>query len=82
MSFARDAEIYGEKEPAQYFYKVIGGCVRTYKVLIDGRRQITAFYLPGDIFGLETGDEYVSSAEATIGTMTPNAPTSSARAMK
>ena len=64
-SFARDAEIYGDKEPAQYFYKVIGGCVRTYKMLIDGRRQITAFYLPGDIFGLETGDEYVSSAEAT-----------------
>ena len=66
MSFAREAEIYGEKEPAQYFYKVIGGCVRTYKMLIDGRRQITAFYVPDDIFGLETGDEYVSSAEATI----------------
>jgi CRP/FNR family nitrogen fixation transcriptional regulator len=45
MSFARKAEIYGEKEPAHYFYKVIGGCVRTYKMLIDGRRQITAFYL-------------------------------------
>jgi CRP/FNR family nitrogen fixation transcriptional regulator len=65
-SLAREAEIYGEKEPGQYFYKVIGGCVRTYKMLIDGRRQITAFYLPDDIFGLESGDEYVSSAEATI----------------
>jgi CRP-like cAMP-binding protein len=63
-SFARNAEIFGEKEPSDYFYKVISGAVRTYKVLIDGRRQIAAFYLPGDIFGLEAGDEYAFSAEA------------------
>ena len=55
MSFGRNVEIYGENEPADYFYKVISGTVRTYKVLNDGRRQIGAFYLPGDIFGLEIG---------------------------
>ena len=64
MPFARNAEIYGENEPADYLYKVVSGTVRTYKVLIDGRRQIGAFYLPGDIFGLETGDEHTFSAEA------------------
>jgi CRP/FNR family transcriptional regulator, nitrogen fixation regulation protein len=64
MSFARNAEIYGENEPADYLYKVISGTVRTYKVLSDGRRQIGAFYLPGDIFGLETGEEHTFSAEA------------------
>ena len=64
MSFARNAEIYGESEPADYLYKVISGTVRTYKVLSDGRRQIGAFYLPGDIFGLETGEEHAFSAEA------------------
>jgi CRP-like cAMP-binding protein len=64
MSFARNAEIYGENEPADYLYKVASGTVRTYKVLVDGRRQIGAFYLPGDIFGLETGDEHTFSAEA------------------
>src|SRR5262249_40930375 len=52
-SFAGNAEIYGEAEPADYLYKVISGAVRTYRVLIDGRRQIGAFYLPNDIFGLE-----------------------------
>src|SRR5262245_22216305 len=36
----------------------------TYKVLVDGRRQIGALHLPGDIFGLETGDEHTFSAEA------------------
>ena len=33
MLFARNAEIYGENEPADYLYKVISGTVRTYKVL-------------------------------------------------
>ena len=64
MPYGRDAEIYGENEPADYVYRVISGAVRTYKVLGDGRRQIGAFYLPGDIFGLETGDEHSFSAEA------------------
>jgi CRP/FNR family transcriptional regulator, nitrogen fixation regulation protein len=64
MSFARNAEIYGENEPTDYVYKVVSGTVRSYKILSDGRRQIGAFYLPGDIFGLETGDEHDFSAEA------------------
>jgi len=64
MPFARNAEIYGENEPADYLYKIVSGAVRIYKVLVDGRRQIGAFYLPGDIFGLETGDEHTFSAEA------------------
>ena len=64
MPFSRNAEIYGENEPAEYLYKVISGAVRTYKVLSDGRRQIGGFYLPGDIFGLECGDEHSFSAEA------------------
>ena len=64
MSFPRNAEIYGENEPADYLYKIVSGTVRTYKVLVDGRRQIGAFYLPGDMFGLETGNEHAFSAEA------------------
>src|SRR5215468_2827676 len=64
MPFAANAEIYGENEPADYLYKVVSGTVRTYKVLVDGRRQIGAFHLPGDVFGFETGDEHTFSAEA------------------
>ena len=64
MAFARNAEIYGEGEPADYLYKVVSGTVRTYKVLSDGRRQIGAFYLSGEIFGLEMGEEHTFSAEA------------------
>jgi CRP/FNR family nitrogen fixation transcriptional regulator len=64
MRFARNIEIYGEDEPAEYLYQAISGAVRTYRTLDDGRRQIGAFYLPGDIFGVEAGDMHVSSAEA------------------
>jgi CRP-like cAMP-binding protein len=64
MSFSRNGEIYGEGEPADYLYKIVSGTVRTYKVLTDGRRQVGGFYVPGDIFGLETSEEHSFSAEA------------------
>ena len=64
LTFKRNGEIYGENEPAEYLYKVVSGAVRTYKVLADGRRQIGAFYMPGDVFGLEGGHEHTFSAEA------------------
>jgi CRP/FNR family transcriptional regulator, nitrogen fixation regulation protein len=64
MRFARNAEVYGEDEPAEFLYQVVSGAVRTYRMLDDGRRQVTAFYLPGDMFGVEAGEVHLSSAEA------------------
>jgi len=61
---AKDEEIFAEGDRAAYFYKVVSGAVRTFKLLSDGRRQIDAFHLPGDIFGLESGEEHRFSAEA------------------
>ena len=37
MHFKRNAEIYGDNEPADYLYKVASGAVRTYKVPAVGR---------------------------------------------
>lgn len=42
---------------------VVSGSVRTYKVLVDGRRQICAFHLRGDVFGLEADEAHSLSAE-------------------
>ena len=65
VAYRRNAEIFGEKEPADYAYRVISGGVRTYNILDNGRRQIGGFHLPGDIFGLlEFGGEYTFSADA------------------
>ncbi len=38
--------------------------MRTYKLLNDGRRQISAFHLPGDIFGLEADTDHRFTADA------------------
>jgi CRP/FNR family nitrogen fixation transcriptional regulator len=67
-SYDAKEEIYGESEPAEYVYQVVRGAVRSYKLLNDGRRQIGAFHLPGDVFGLESGAERRLTAEAIIET--------------
>src|SRR5262245_38623471 len=68
MSFARNAEIFGEGEAFTHVYRVVSGAVRTSKLLPDGRRQISAFHLPGDIFGFEPDDIRNFSAEAIVAT--------------
>src|ERR1700750_589215 len=66
--YRRGSEIFGEAEPAEYVYQVADGSVRTYKLLSDGRRQIGAFHLVGDIFGLENGGVHRFTAEAVVET--------------
>jgi CRP/FNR family nitrogen fixation transcriptional regulator len=68
FSYKKGSEIFGEKEPADYVYQVLTGTVRSYKLLSDGRRQIGAFQLAGDIFGLENGTNHRFTAEAVVDT--------------
>jgi CRP/FNR family nitrogen fixation transcriptional regulator len=68
FAYKRGSEIYGEKEPADYVYQVKIGAVRSYKLLSDGRRQIGAFHLIGDIFGLENSITHRFTAEAIVDT--------------
>ena len=51
-------------EPANYVFNITSGSMRVYKLLPDGRRQITGFLFAGDFFGLATGQDYAFSAEA------------------
>ena len=68
FKYRRGAEIFGEAEAAEYVYQVIDGAARSYKLLSDGRRQIGAFHLIGDIFGLENGGVHRFTAEAIVDT--------------
>jgi CRP/FNR family nitrogen fixation transcriptional regulator len=68
FKYRKGTEIFGQAEPADYIYQVIEGTVRSHKLLSDGRRQIGAFHLPGDIFGLENGDLHRFTAEAIVDT--------------
>jgi CRP/FNR family nitrogen fixation transcriptional regulator len=65
-SFSRNAEIYGENEPCDYMFKVVSGAVRSYKLVLDGRRLVGAFYLPGEFFGIEASERHLFSSEAVV----------------
>ncbi|QCK86437.1 cyclic nucleotide-binding domain-containing protein [Phreatobacter aquaticus] len=64
MNFTDGQEIFAEGDDAAHVYEIVSGAVRTSKLLSDGRRQIDAFHLAGDIFGIELGAEHRFSADA------------------
>jgi CRP/FNR family nitrogen fixation transcriptional regulator len=68
MSFGRNVEIHAEGETSGYVYKVLSGVVRVSKLLPDGRRQISTFHLPGEMFGFESDQVHHASAEAVVPT--------------
>ena len=61
-------ELFAEGDAADWFYKVVTGAIRTSKLLSDGRRQIGAFHLAGEMFGLEAGENHRFTAAALTGT--------------
>jgi len=56
--------LFDEGEPADYVFNVTAGTVKIYKLLADGRRQMTGFLFPGDFLGLANEETYAYSAEA------------------
>jgi CRP/FNR family transcriptional regulator, nitrogen fixation regulation protein len=64
QTFSAGQEIFGEGEPVYYLYKVTQGIVRSYKLFDNGQRKIEAFWLPGDVFGLEADFEHDFCADA------------------
>jgi CRP/FNR family transcriptional regulator, nitrogen fixation regulation protein len=63
-SYAPKREIVSEDDPANRVYEVISGTVCTYKMLREGHRQISGFYFPGDVFGLESAQKRTVAAQA------------------
>lgn len=62
--FQANGEIYGQGEKAGALYQVAFGAVRLYRLLADGRRQISAFYVAGEVFGFEADSCHHFFAEA------------------
>ncbi len=58
-----------EGDPATHFFNITSGTARLFKLLPDGRRQITGFAGRGHFLGLAVSDTYAFGAEA-IGPMT------------
>jgi CRP-like cAMP-binding protein len=60
----RDDEIFAQGARSRYCYLVLSGCVRTVRLMEDGRRQIGEFLFEGDLFGWDTRGEQDFAAEA------------------
>lgn len=64
LTYSANAEIYGQGEASTALYQVVFGTVRLYKLLADGRRQISAFHVAGEVFGFEAEGNHHFFAEA------------------
>jgi CRP/FNR family transcriptional regulator len=62
--YAPGQVIFEEGDPAEYVFNISQGEVRLYKLLPDGRRQVTGFLIPGDFLGLITDGADAYGAEA------------------
>ena len=60
--------IFDEANRAEYVFNITAGAVKIYKLLGDGRRQITGFLFAGDFLGLIHNEAYAYSAEALVPT--------------
>jgi len=63
-------QLIQEGDPAEDVFTLTEGMLKLYKLMPDGRRQITGFMIPGDFIGLAYGQSYVYSAEAVTPTTT------------
>lgn len=62
--FAHGQQLFRQGDPVRLIYQLREGAVVSYRLLSDGRRQVTGFHLPGELIGLEAGIEYATTAEA------------------
>ena len=51
-------------DPADYMFNIVEGVVKVYRLLPDGRQQVTGFLFEGDFLGLSPENPYAFSAEA------------------
>jgi CRP/FNR family transcriptional regulator len=58
--------LVNEGQPRERVYTLTSGMLRLYTMLPDGRRQITAFLMPGDYLGLGEEEVHDQSAKAVV----------------
>jgi CRP-like cAMP-binding protein len=64
ISLSRDRELHAQGDRAEFCYRIVSGCVRTVKLLEDGRRQVGGFLLAGDCLGFDALDTHDFAAQA------------------
>jgi len=64
LRLAPGQALFHEGDPATRVFTLTKGTLKLYKLLADGRRQVTGFLHPGDFLGISVDDEHAFSAEA------------------
>ena len=64
LKLASGQALFHEGDPATRVFTLTKGTLKLYKLLADGRRQVTGFLHPGDFLGISVDDEHAFSAEA------------------
>jgi CRP/FNR family transcriptional regulator len=64
LKLAPGQALFHEGDPATRVFTLTKGTLKLYKLLADGRRQVTGFLRPGDFLGISVDDEHAFSAEA------------------
>jgi len=64
VQFAACETVFSEQEITTSVFNLVGGVMRLYKLLPDGRRQIVGFALAGDFLGMNASDRHSFSADA------------------
>jgi CRP/FNR family nitrogen fixation transcriptional regulator len=64
ISVSRNHQIQAQGDPSVYIWRVLAGCVRTVKLLEDGRRHVGEFLFPGGLLALEAAGVCDFAAEA------------------
>jgi CRP/FNR family nitrogen fixation transcriptional regulator len=62
--YSANTEIYAQGDRATALYQVEYGVVRLFRLLSDGRRQICAFHVAGEVFGFDVDGQHHLFAEA------------------
>src|SRR5215472_11270603 len=65
IHFCRNNVIACDGDAADYIFLVVSGVVRSCKTFRSGTRNVVAFYLPGDLFGLDDQKWSLSVEAAT-----------------
>lgn len=67
-TFEAGQNIFDEGEASAHLFNVTKGTIKIYKLLADGRRQVTGFLFAGDFLGLASDSAYAYSAETVTET--------------
>jgi CRP/FNR family transcriptional regulator len=66
VALAPAEPLFHEGDRATRVFTLTRGCLKLYKLLADGRRQVTGFMFPGDFLGISVDDEHAFTAESLV----------------